>query len=72
MDECLQAIESAIQYEARGSASGSCSNGMCQGEAEGEASASCAFAPNGGGSAGAFAVVLGALGLAGAVRRRRK
>jgi hypothetical protein len=71
VDQCLQAIETAIQYEARGSASGSCSNGQCQGQAEGEASASCAFAPNGGGSSGALVAIAGALGLAGLARRRR-
>jgi MYXO-CTERM domain-containing protein len=46
-------------------------NGSCQGQAEGEASASCAFAPNGGGSAAGFVAMLGALGLAGFARRRR-
>ena len=70
LEECIAAIEAAIDGEVSYSASGSCKNGRCEGEAE--ASASCAFVPGESGSShGALGLL--AVGLAGmALHRRRR
>jgi hypothetical protein len=70
LDECLSAIEAAIEFESRGSSSASCQNNSCQAEAEGEASASCALAP-GSRRRADLLWLLAAVGLAGLARRRR-
>lgn len=71
LEECINALEAAIDTEVQGSASGSCKNGRCTGDAEGSASASCAFVPGESGSSSGAAGLLG-LGLVGFMLHRRR
>jgi hypothetical protein len=70
--ECKAALKAALDIEVEGSASGSseCSDGSC--EAEGEASASCSLAPARTASDSQWWLLLGLVGGAISLGRRRR
>jgi hypothetical protein len=73
LEECIAAIEAAVDIEVQTSAEGDCSGNTCSGSAEGSATASCNLGSGPGddaSGAGALLGLLAAAGMAGARMRR--
>jgi hypothetical protein len=71
VQDCIDAIEAAVDITVSGSSSGECSGNTCMGQAEGSASANCAFSPRGA-TGGDLAGGFGLFAAIGAVFMRRR
>lgn len=70
LNQCIDALKTAVNIDYQGTADGKCANGRCDFEAQGSASCS-ALSGNHAANASSFLLVLAALGLSVGRRRRR-